>query len=299
MRPIAGRENHANKMKDFFRYLGQIARHGFAIGLTSLGILGEVVRLSGREIPVPRWVDIALLLVGIVWGGYVVYRDKPLPELSGPTGPTPSSAFYSQLSTLPRHLPTAEIVIGYAVKEDLRFSEKEFDAIDAWMESLRPDTVPSRTDLSFIRRQVESGHELLWHCQANPPGPVFSIDKVIDTHPIDDGTAVDLQELFAFWRFVVEKLQTLSAALNAQPIRIAVALQPYPSERGPIVDLSLVGLPYATSTGVAGNVIPWQEIIDPCDRKVLRQFPILAARSLLRHFGYRGVDETLLALEEQ
>ncbi len=84
MQPIEGRENHVNKMRDFFRYLGQIARHGIAIGLTSLGILGEVVRLSGKEVPVPRWVDIALLLVGIVWGGYGSFTSRDLRQRARP-----------------------------------------------------------------------------------------------------------------------------------------------------------------------------------------------------------------------
>lgn len=44
-----------------------------------------------------------------------------------PARPTPLSAFHLSLSTLPRHLPIAEVVVGYEAKEDLRFSETEFD----------------------------------------------------------------------------------------------------------------------------------------------------------------------------
>jgi hypothetical protein len=176
-------------MRGFLRYLVEIAHHGLAAGLTGLGIFGEALRLAGRDVPVPRWVDIALLIVGLVWGGYVVYREKPQPsKASMPIGPTPLSAFHSALSTLPCHRPMAEMVIGYEAKEELRFTEAEFDAIDEWLRSVMPGSVGARTDLSFIRRQVTSEDKvLLWHAQAMPPGPVFSLDKVIDVHEVSDG----------------------------------------------------------------------------------------------------------------
>ena len=284
-------------MKDFFRYLGQIARHGFAVGVTSLGILGEVVRLSGREVPVPRWVDIALLLVGVVWGGYVVYRDKQPPPMLGPTGPTPLSAFHSSLSTLPRHLPMAEMVIGYEVKEDLRFSETEFDAIDQWLKSLVPASVGARTDLSFIRRQVNSENDvLIWHTQVMPPGPVLSLDKVIGVHTVPDGTAADLEALFSYWTRIVSAIPTLSSGLGSSPTRIACELQPYPSEGGPVVDLWFTHVPRPPSTGAAGMVPPWQEIYDLDKPEDVADVPERAAGSLLRHFGYRDFDETVRQL---
>lgn len=284
-------------MRDFFRYIGQIARHGFAIGLTGLGILGEVVRLSGREVPVPRWVDIALLLVGVVWGGYVVYRDKQPPPTLGVTGPTPLSAFHSSLSTLPRHLPMAEVVVGYEVKEDLRFSETEFDAIDQWLQSLVPDSVGARTDLSFIRRQVNSENDvLLWHAQVVPPGPVLSLDKVIRVHAAPDGTAADLEVLFSYWTLIVSAIPSLSSGLGSSPTRIACELQPNPSEGGPIVDLWFTHVPQPPSTGAARMVPPWQQIYELDNPRDMADVPERAARSLLRHFGYRDFDETIRQL---
>jgi hypothetical protein len=88
----------------------------------------------------------------------------------------------------------AEVVVGYEAKEDLRFSETEFDTIDQWLQSLVPDSVGARTDLSFIRRQVNSENDvLLWHAQVMPPGPVLSLDKVIGVHEAPEGTAADLE----------------------------------------------------------------------------------------------------------
>jgi hypothetical protein len=113
-----------------------------------------------------------------VWGGYFVYRDKQPSPAPMPTGPTPLSAFHSSLSTLSRHLPMAEVVVGFEAKKDLRFTEAEFDNIDQWLKALSPDSVGARTDLSFIRRQVTSADVLLWHAQVIPPGPVLSLDKV-------------------------------------------------------------------------------------------------------------------------
>lgn len=286
-------------MRDFFRYLGQIARYGFAVALTGLGILGEVVRLSGRELPVPRWVDIALLLSGIVWGGYVVYRDKQPPPVLGPTGPTPLSAFHSSLSTLPRHLPMAEVVVGYEAKEDLRFSETEFDTVDQWLQSLVPDSVGARTDLSFIRRQVYSENDvLLWHAQVIPPGPVLALDKVIEVHPAPDGTAADLEALFSYWTLIVSAIPTLSSALSSSPTRIACEFQPNPSKRGPIVDLWFPHVPRPPSTGAAGMVPPWQQIYELEKPGDVAAVPERAARSLLRHFGYRDFDETIRQLRK-
>lgn len=190
----------------------------------------------------------------------------------------------------------SEVVIGYAAKDALRFSEDEFDAIDDWIASLNPESVPSRSDRSFIRRQVHADNDLMWHVQVDPPGPVVSIDKVIRTYDLEDGTAADLQELFNSWTLVRDELPRLSTAIGGAPTRIAVALQPYPSERGPVIDLWFGELPQPNPTGQAGRVISWQEIFE--ETEGLSDFPERAASSLLRHFGYRGLDETLGALGE-
>lgn len=282
-------------MRDFFYYLTRIARRGVAVALAALGLVGEAVRLVSVDFPVPRWVDLILLMTGLVWGGYVVYRDKPPPTPPARTGPTPASRFHSSLSTLPRHLPMSEVVIGFAAIDGLRFSEDEFDAIDKWIASLNPESVPSRSDRSFIRRQVHADNDLMWHVQVDPPGPVVSIDKVIHAHDLADGTAVGLQELFDSWNLVRDELPRLTAAIGGPPTRMAVALQPYPSERGPVIDLWFGELPLPNPTGQAGMVIPWQETFE---EEEFSDFPERAARSLLRHFGYRSLAETLTALEE-
>jgi hypothetical protein len=286
-------------MSDFVWYVLLIGRHAVALTLTILGLLGELSRVLFDGFPIPRWVDLMLLASGTIWGGYVVYRDKAPPEPLAPTGPTPQSVFYSRLSTLPRHMPMGEMVIGFDTRQNLRFTEEEFDAIDAWMESLNRESVPSRTDRSFIRRQHESGHVLLWHCQADPPGPVVSIDKSIEVHPTGKGTAADLDELYSFSTLVCERVRQLSTILGGQPARIAFALQPYPSEHGPIIDLWFGDLPAPDPTGAAGNVPPWQEILDPCDNDAVAQLPAMAARSLLRHYGYRNTAQTIEALIHQ
>ena len=283
-------------MNDFLRYIALIAQHAVALTLTGLGALGELSRLLFQRAPIPRAVDLALILSGFVWGGYIAYRDKPSPNITVPVGPTPQSTFYSRLSTLPRHLPMAEVVLGYEAKETLRFSEEELDSIDGWMESLCPDSVPSRTDRSFIRRQREVDQVLLWHCQADPPGPVISLDTVVEVGPADGGTAVNLQELWTCWTRARDAALQLSRVLGSQPARIAVALQPYPSERGPITDLTFGGLPEPDPTGAAGYVPPWQEVFDPCDSETLAKLPAIAAGRLLRHYGYRNIDTTLKEL---
>ena len=278
---------------DFFRYLLQISRHALAAALTVLGLVGEVSRLFFDGFPIPRWVDLALVVSGVVWGGYVAYRDKPLPQLSAPTGPTPRSAFYSRLSSLPRHLPMGELVIGFEIKEDLRFTEQEFDAIDEWIASIQPESVPSRSDRSFIRRQVESDNILQWHAQVDPPGPILCVDRVIQAHAIAEGTAADLKELYAFWTSIRDELPLLSALIGGPPSRVGFALQPYPSDKGPVVDLWFGAVAVPETTGAAGYVPPWQEVFDPCTDEILADLPQIAASSLLRHYGYRAVEETL------
>jgi hypothetical protein len=283
-------------MSDFLRYAALIGKHAVALTLTTLGALGEISRLLFQRVPIPRAVDLALILSGVVWGGYVAYRDKPPPELPNPVGPTPQSIFYSQLSTLPRHLPMAEVVVGYEAKDTLRFSEEELDAIDQWMESLCPESVPSRTDRSFIRRQHEVNTVLRWHCQADPPGPVVSIDAVLDVVRAGRGSAASLPDLWACWTRARDAALQLSEVLGSHPARVALALQPYPSEKGPIIDVDFGDLPKPNPTGAAGNVPPWQEVFDPCDEKTLAELPTIATRRLLRHYGYRNIDATLREL---
>lgn len=286
-------------MPSFFLYLTQIARQGVAIALAGLGALGEIVRLSGRDIPIPRWVDVVLLTSGLVWGGYTVYRDK---EMTAPDasqrGPTPLSAFHSSLSSLPRHLPMAEVVVGYEVKHDLRFTEEEFDSIDQWLASLIPHSVPSRTNLSFIRRQREVDQVLMWHAQAVPPGPVLSLDKVIAVYPVADGVAADLEDLFDYWTLLCIELPKLSSTLGGLPMRMAVALQPYPSDTEAIVDLRFERVQRPPSTGAAGMVPPWQETYELASPRDLAQVPRRAARDLLRHYGFRDFAETVSQLNE-
>lgn len=281
-------------MNGFLRYLSRIAQIGVAAALAGLGLVGEVARLISVDFPVPRWVDLILLMCGLVWGGYVVYRDKPLDESPLVSGATPLSRFSSTLSTLPRHLPMSEVVIGYSSKSDLRFTEAEFGAIDAWISSLNQESTPSRSDRSFIRRQVHLDHDLMWHVQVDLPGPVVSIDRVIEVHEIADGTAVDLGGLFDSWDVIRRELPRLSTTIGHAPVRLAVALQPYPSKRGPIIDLWFGELPQPHATGQAGNVVPWREVFE--EPKDIATFPERAASSLLRHFGYQALEETLVAM---
>lgn len=284
----------------FLRYLIQITRRGVAVALAGLGGLAEIARLSGTDLPIPRWVDIILLVSGLAWGGYTVYRDKEgmTPTLV-PAGPTPESTFLSSLSLLPRHLPMAEVVIGYDLKEDRRFTEKEFDWIDGWLASLIPGSVPARTDMSFIRRQQRSEEDvLLWHAQVIPPGPVLSLDKVIEVRASSHGVAVDLEGMYEYWTNLCSELPRLSSELGRNPVRIAVALQPYPSETKAITDLWFERVPRPDSTGETGMVPPWQEIYELGTAKDLNGIPNRAARDLLRHFGFRDFDTTVKKLDE-
>ncbi len=186
------------------------------------------------------------------------------------------------------------VVVGYEVKEDLRFSETEFNAIDQWLQSLVPDAVGARTDLSFIQRQVNSENDVvLWHAQVMPPGPVLALDKVIGVHAAPDGTAIDLEALFSYWTVIVSAIPTLSSGLGSSPTRIACELQPNPSAGGPIVDLWFIHVPRPPSTGAAGMVRPWEQIYELDKPRAVADVPERAARSLLRHFGYRDFDETI------
>jgi hypothetical protein len=240
-------------------------------------------------------VDLVLFAIGAFWGGYEVYRDEaPHPTA---TGPTPDSQFYSSLPTLPRNQPIAEAVIGYATKSDLRFSEDECDVLDAWFAELNEASVPSRNDRSFVRRQLFENDKLTWHVEARPPGPVISVDEVVRVHDLQErGTAADLRQIYEFWTRLADFLPALSRSFRRRPTRIGVALQPYPSTGGPIIDLWFGDLPKPASSGAAGNVPPWCEVF-PISRGSDRDFVERAARSLLRHYGYRRVDETIDALK--
>jgi hypothetical protein len=288
-----------NEARRFLSYLSQITRHGVALALGGLGALAEIVRLSGQDIPIPRWIDVALFMSGLAWGGYVVYRDKEFqaPE-NVPRGPTPLSAFHSSLSSLPRHLPMAEVVVGYELKHELRFTEDEFDSIDGWLESLIPQSVPARTDMSFIRRQQEVDNVLLWHAQVMPPGPALSLDKVIEVRAATEGVAADFEGIYEYWTLLCDELPKLSTKLSGDPARIAVALQPYPADTEAIVDLWFARVQRPPSTGATGMVPPWQEIYELDSRQDLAQVPERAARDLLRHFGFRDFDETIRQLLE-
>lgn len=281
-------------MKGFLHYLMHVARQAVAMTLGALGLIGEASRVVFDGYPIPRWVDISLLFAGVLWGGYRAYREKPGLEIHASVGATPKSAFYSRLSTLPRRLAMGEVIIGYEVKEDLRFTDEEFSAIDEWMQSLRPDSIPSRSDLSFLRRQVQANHVLRWQAQADLPGPIVRVDQVVEVHAMKDGSAADLQDLYNFWAAVVNELPRLSLALGAQPIRAAFALQPYPSDQKAVIDLWFGQLPAAETTGAAGNVPPWQEVFDPVDN--LADLTAEASKRLLRHYGYRRTDKTVQAL---
>lgn len=289
-----------NEVRGFLRYLVQISRRGVAVALAGLGGLGEIVRLSEREIPIPRWVDVVLFVSGLAWGGYTVYRGKEVTAPQAlPTGPTPQSAFHSSLSSLPRHLPMAEVVVGYEVKENLRFTEEEFDSIDRWLASLIPDSINARTDMSFIRRQQKSGDDvLLWHAQVMPPGPVLTLDKVIEVRATSEGVAADLEGMYEYWTLLCSQLPKLSSDLGGAPVQIALALQPYPSETKPIVDLWFGRVQRPPSTGASGMVPPWQEIYELGTSKDLERVPERAARDLLRHFGFRDFDGTVKEINE-
>ncbi len=227
--------------------------------------------------------------------GLVGREATEVPALSE-TGPNFGRQFRAQANTL----PYARFVIGSIPETHAQLSDEQLDKAEAWFRSLNPDAKPVRATPEVDWWHVPSAEPGTDAWQAwLLPGPVASVLVAIDGKQVEGGVAISLTALVAWWRNLISDLPRVLPLLGFQRVSMGLTLQTTPvGERPIVIDLDFGSLPTPTKGAPPAMVPPWsyQTSTFQSEESPGRLLEPAVA-SLLRHFSYRHLDQTLKALQ--
>jgi Fic family protein len=218
-----------------------------------------------------------------------------MPALSE-TGPN----FWRQFGAQANSLPYARLVIGSIPETRAQLSDEQLDQAEEWFRRLNPEAKPVRATPEVDWWHVSSPERGTDAWQAwLLPGPVASVMTAMEGMPVDGGIAISLGALVDWWRSIVSELPRVLPSLGFQRVSVGLTLQTSPVGQQPfVIDLDFGSLPKATKGAPPSTVPPWSYQTttfqsEESPRRLLEP----AVASLLRHFSYRHLDETLKALQ--
>jgi hypothetical protein len=226
------------------------------------------------------------------------------PGPSQEAGQTPAlsemgPSFWSQFRAQANSLPYARFVIGSIPETRAQLTDQQLDQAEAWFRRLNPDAKPVRATPEVDWWHVPSPDPGTDAWQAwLLPGPVASVMTAMKGLLVEGGIAISLSTLVDWWRTILSDLSRMLPSLGFERVSVGLTLQTSPVGQQPfVIDLDFGSLPKATKGAPPSTVPPWSyqtPTFEPV--RVPQRLLEPAVASLLRHFSYRHLDETLKAL---
>ena len=208
--------------------------------------------------------------------------------------------FWKQFGAQANILPYARFVVGSIPETREQLTDEQLDQAEEWFRSLNPEAKPMRATPEIDWWHVSSPEPGIDAWQAwLLPGPVVSVMIAMDGLPREGGIAISLHALVDWWLNVMSDLPKVLPSLGFQRASVGLTLQTTPVGQQPfVIDLDFGTLPKATKGAPASTVPPWSYQTPTFQsEKSPQQLLEPAVASLLRHFSYRHVDQTLKALQ--
>jgi predicted nucleotidyltransferase len=263
--------------------------------LASLGRELNVVTYSRREVETrlatgdPFFLDVwakpKVLLVG---------DESTLPQAPPPADVAP---YFAQEMGVGRNWNTAAYVLACVpANAEGQLEGQHLDQVEDWVHSVRPDAVVQVATPGFGHWLVRPDGAADWEWQTwLYPGPVVSIRRALHPYQQDESHVISLADLVSWWRDLSSELPRLLTNLGCRRARLGLTVDTYGSDRR-ITGLDFDGLPVPRGVN-SFQVPPWAYVAPDFE---LPEVPPSrfeqAARQLLRHWSYRGIDPTIGAL---
>jgi hypothetical protein len=127
---------------------------------------------------------------------------------------------------------------------------------------------------------------------------VISVRTLTPTTPCDNDAAIALRALAGLWIQTVQSIIDITIRLGNEGIQVGLTINPYGSGNEPrLIDVDFAGLISPTRGSVPGQVPPWTFTTQPLTpHQPTIEIVVPAVRSLLRHYSFRHLEETIRSL---